>query len=200
MRCIEHDMVCTCHVDDLEVAERSKLAALVTLGAKRKQDLATSIVLSLGLEHGVELDVASDMWFGVCGTLPDGTVHSVECDDPLDGMVVIWHAVERERAARSALSIEDERVGTGTGSHVVALALESAHAIAELRAAEAAEEEHKGSCNVCTNGGKMCRDGRGLWERSSAVKQRIVESWGAPDVRDAPSFYGMRPEDIRDGT
>lgn len=191
-------MICTCHIDDLEVAERAKLAALVRLGAKRKQDLATTIMLSLGLEHGVELDIAADMWFGVCGTLPDGTVHSVECDDPLDGMVFIWDIVDR--AARAAVPFDEQPVGSGTGSNVVALALESANAIAELRSAEGAEDDHKASCSVCVSNGRICGDGRKLWDRSSTLKQRIIDSWGAPDVHDAPGFYGMCAEDVKHGT
>lgn len=193
-------MVCTCHVDDLERAEHVKLAALVTLGVKRKQDLACAVLLSLGLEHGVDLDVAVDMWFGVCGTLPDGTVHSVECDDPLDGIVTIWRAVHAAREARSAVAIEDTCVGSGTGSATVVMVLESANAIASLREVEAIEEAHKSACVTCASGGRMCSDRRRLREKSSSIKERIVGSWGAPDARDAPGFYGLCTEDVKHGT
>lgn len=199
-KCVENQMICTCHVDDLETAERAKLAAMVRLGAKQKRDLAIAIILSLGLEHGVKLDVAADMWFGVCGTLPDGTVHSVECDDPLDGMVFIWDIVDRARTAQAAVPIGEQCIGSKTGSNVVVLALESANAIAELRSIESAKKEHKASCSMCVGSAKMCSERRRFLEQSAAIRQRLTDSWGAPDEHTAPGFYGLCVEDVANET
>ncbi len=195
----EHEMICTCQIDEFEIAEHAKLAALIALGGKRKEDLATAVLLSLGLEHGVQLDVASDMWFGVCGTLLDGTVHSVECDDPLDGMVFIWNILERERATRSAASLDEQRIGDGAHNSAIALALESAGMLAELRSIADARDGHNKACPTCVDG-KTCSDGYKLRERSIELRGCIVGSWGSPDVRNAPGFYGLTAEDVADGT
>lgn len=188
-------MICTCDIDAFEVAENAKLAALVALGLRQKGDLATAILLSLGLEHNVKIDVASDMWFNVCGTLPDGTVHSVDCDDPLDGLVFVWSVLNNASSVNG--DVGDRRIGRNTGCHTITLALESATKLAELRALASARNLHRESCITCV-AGKKCPKGRTLFERLVELQISIAASWGSPDARVAPAFYGLTKEDVTD--
>lgn len=195
IRKLELEMVCTCKPDGSAAAERARLTTRDALGAP-PSELATAVCLSLAWEHGAAIRVASDMWYGVWIVFGDESGY-VECDNPLDGMIALWTALEMRRPGHGRLG------AVATVEHeVVAL---SRSQIAALTFAHDAYEAHKVSCSECVpvpsaeRSYHQCSVARQLLGETEAISQAIDGKWTTGN-RDAwRDFHGYDP-DYDDGS
>jgi len=167
-------MICTCDTDGLREAEEAKIHALEALGLVDESQLARCLMLSFPLEIGGCFSVYADQWFAVVLKLSADVIYDVECDDPLDGIVAIWNAL----SARAPIT------------NAVAVRARSNALLDAYVAAEEVASEHAIGCDVCT-AGKRCETQRSLDNAECLAKEAVYGRWGAPQVDESPSFYGV---------
>lgn len=167
-------MICTCDIDGLREAEQAKIRALEALGLLDESQLARCLILSFPLEIGGCFSVHADQWFAVVLRLSADVVYDVECDDPLDGIVAIWNALSTRVPITNA-----------TDARARSSALLDAYVAAEVSASE-----HSIGCDDCA-AGKRCETQRSLDNAECLAKEAVYGRWGAPQVDESPSFYGV---------
>lgn len=203
-------MICTCDPSSLREAVELRLDVQRRLGAPNSCTAWVGAVFSLAWHFGMEIDIASDMWFGVGVSsigeeteADDGDKDDdeepedgeyIECDWPFDGVFWLWRRLVDRNPEKVALYCTPSDV---TADRVRAEAL-----LAEYESLKATSRAHDYACPACAAQHvdrvsinpmpKRCDEGKALWDAYFPPLRAIRDMWGMPPYDDAPWMWGAR--------
>lgn len=182
---IKHDMLCTCSSDTLREAEEQRFSAMEDLQVSAK-DLTKAILLSISWDFEADVYVDGDQWFRVTIQPKEGFSESIECDNPLDGLIFLWKRLQILTPTK--VMLQGNQSEDAEAKDLSAKQFEALFPLRETL------DSHKDACDcqetmTCPTYKQLVYDYRDL-------RFAIDDKWGIPNPEESLSFWGLEAGDL----